>query len=58
MLSALGRVVREPCSADRMLKNDAARTAGLLPADPRRIGINRQTPAVEVIQDRLYATLP
>lgn len=47
-----------PWAPDRMLQNGAARTAGASPGHPRRFGTNRQTPATEVIQDRLYATLP
>ncbi|NJC15324.1 hypothetical protein F4558_005150 [Micromonospora profundi] len=41
-----------------MLQNDAARTAGTLPTIRAARGSNRQTPAVEVIQALLYATLP
>ncbi|RAO33533.1 hypothetical protein ONO23_02789 [Micromonospora noduli] len=41
-----------------MLQNDAARTAGMWPTIRAERGANRQTPATEVIQARLYATLP
>lgn len=41
-----------------MLQNNAARTAGALPTIRAEPGANRQTPATEVIQARLYATLP
>ncbi|WP_268240648.1 hypothetical protein [Micromonospora sonchi] len=41
-----------------MLKNSAARTAGAQPTIRAATGANRQTPATEVIQAWLYATLP
>jgi hypothetical protein len=59
------------CSTDRMLQNESARTTGVSPTIRAERGVNhparpgravggwdRQTPATEVIQDRLYATLP